>query len=903
MMHRPRVPIGERCYRALLLLYPRAFRARFGAELLDFARARRAESRFRGTTGALRLAGFLLADLVGTAPAARWSAVRESRHARAEHRALRKRTHPRPKSIGERMNSLLQDFRFAVRSLGRRPGFTLVAALTLALGIGANSAIFSVVYAVLIRPLPYPEADRLVAVWGTAGSRGQQSIAYPDYFEWREQNRTLDDIGVYRAQSVNLTGVETPQRLIGTFASASFLRVLDATAERGRLFSDRETEIATKEPVAVVSHEAWQTHFGADPALVGKSISLNGTVFVVIGITPPGFTVPVFGIPDVYLPMPYYPNAGGLDRGSRSIWAIGRLKPGVARAAAQTDLAAIAHRQAELYPETNAGAGAEVQSLKEFVVGPTRAALYIVFAAVGVVLLIACANVANLQLARGTTRQRELSVRAALGAGRGRIVRQLLTESIALSLIGGAAGLALALGGTKWLATAGANILPPGFDIRMNPAVVLFALGLSLASGILFGIAPAWRASRAQLHDMLRTRSGAASGRGRTRNALVVAQLALSLTLLTCAGLLMRSLMKLQHVDTGFDATNLMTMQLRLPPTKYDTPEKIWAIFQQMIAEIRAVPGVESAALVRAFPLTGNGETMPLTVDGQPPAPAGQAPSVQLNTVTSAYFATMRIPRLAGRDISDVDRADSPPVVIVNTELAQRTWPGQSALGKRIQFGGDPRWWTVVGVVGAAKQFALNETPLLQAYIAHAQRPQIFTAIAVRTTDDPLHLANAVRDAIWRADRDQPVWGVRTMSQLLDSAVGSPRMIVDLMAGFAVVALLLAAIGIYGVLSYTMAQRTHEMGIRMALGAEGQRVVWMIVREGMALVGVAVALGTVASLGAARLLRAQLFGVGTSDPLTFIVVAALLSAVALAACYLPARRASRVDPTEAMRTE
>jgi putative ABC transport system permease protein len=799
------------------------------------------------------------------------------------------------------MDTLLQDLRFARRSLAHRPAFAFVAILTLALGIGGTTAIFSVVNAVLIRPLPYAEPAQLVTIWGTAGAQGQQGVVYADYLDWREQNHSFADIGVYRSQSVNLTGGDTPQRLIGSFVSASFLRVIGATAARGRLLLDRETEVGTREAVAVVSHEAWQSRFGGDSALLGRTILLNGQAFQVVGITPPKLPFP-FGVPDVMVPIPYYPNANGLARGNRGVWAVGRLKPGVTLQNAERDLKAVAKRQAELYPATNATSGVELQQLREQLIGPAREPIVLVFAAVGVVLLIACANVANLQLARGASRFRELSVRAALGASRVRIARQLLTESVVLSLAGGAAGLGLAVAGTRWLASASANLLPPDVDIHVSREVLWFVLALSVASGIAFGIAPAWKASRAELHGMLRTRS-AGSGHAATRNALAVAQLALSLALLASAGLLTRSLIALQRVNTGFETRNVMTMQFRLPPAKYDTPAKIWAMFEQTVREIRMVPGVESAALVRAFPLTGNGEsTSIIAADGERPLP-GQAPSAQVNTVTPGYFATMRIPIVGGRDIEDADRADAPRAIVVNAEYAARTWPGQSAIGKRVILGFDSTQWTVVGVAGNAKHFTLSERPLLQAYVPHAQRPQIFTTVAVRTAGDPLQLVKLIREAIWRVDHDQPVWGVRTVEQLLEGAVGSPRFIVGLTAGFAIVALLLAAVGIYGVLSYTMARRTHEMGIRMALGAERVQVVRMVVGEGMRLVAVAIAVGLAGSFAATRLLRTQLFGVGPNDPLTLAAVTLLLAGVALVACYVPARRASRVNPTEAMRTE
>jgi predicted permease len=895
-----RASLLDRSYRLGMLIYPPSFRSRFGGEMIDFARERIGVARLRGRSAVTREVFVLTTDLVRTA-AAQWLLL--ARHGAPEGRQTETPVDLPSAYPRENMDILLQDLRFAARGLLRRPAFTVVAALTLALGIGANTAIFSVVNALLIRPLPYPNADRMVMIYGTQGTQGQQGIVYADYVEWRAQNRSFDDMGVFRGQSVNLTGRDTPDRLFGMFVSASFMRLIGAGAEQGRVFTDAETEVATKAPVAILSHETWQTRFGSDPSILGKTVVLNGQPHTVVGVAQPRIQTP-FGTPDAYLPIGYYPNASGLQRGNRGVSALGTLKPGVTVANAMRDLQMLAKQQEDAFPTTNKGFGVELLALKDQIVGPTRTPIFIVFAAVGMVLLIACANVANLQLARGAARHRELSVRAALGAGRGRIAQQLLTESVMLSLIGGVAGLALAVLGTKWLAKVLMNTLPIDPGIRVDGAALAFAFLVSVLSGILFGMVPAWKASRTDVQGMLRSRTGAgAHGHARTRNTLVVVQLALSLALLSCAGLLTRSLIELQRVHVGFDTRNLMTMQFRLPPGKYDTPDKIWTMFERAVAEIRAVPGVESAALVRAFPLTGNGESYPVTIEGRPAVNPGDAPSVQVNTITPQYFATMRIPRPLGRDIEPSDTKDALPVVVVNTDFATQTWPNESALGKRIQLAGDPRWWTIVGVVGDTKQFALNEHQLLQAYIPHAQRPQIFTTVALRGKGDPLLLTRSVREAIWRVDRDQPVWGVRSMDQLLDSAVGSPTLIVRLTVGFAIVALLLGAIGIYGMLSYTMSQRSHEVGIRIALGAESRQVVRMVLGEGMRIVGLGVAIGLIGSFGATRLLRSQLFGVGPTDVLTFSVVTAILALVAMLACFLPARRASRVDPMIALRSD
>ena len=877
----------ERVYAAALRFLPDSFRERFADEMLDFAARRIDQARRRGPLAALRERVRLGVDLAATV----------GREWVAEWKQPDTDLPPR-----DNMDIFLQDLRFGIRGLLRRPGFTIVAAVTIALGIGANTAIFSVVNAVLIRPIPFPDPDRLALIWGTQGKTGQQGVVYTDYLDWRARSHSFAEIGVFRGQSITLTGGESPERLIGDFVSSSFLRVLDLKMSQGRPFTDAETEVATKQPVAIVTYEAWQNRFGGDRAMIGKAITLNGTTFTVVGITTPHPQIPL-GAPDVMMPIGYYPNAHGLDRGVRGVLVVARLKPNVSLDAAQRDLSSIMTQLEREYPATNASTGAEIISLREYLVGRVRESLLIILAAVAVVLLIACANVANLQLARGATRARELSVRAALGAGRRRLAQQLLTESVLLSLLGGVLGIALALALRKGLATLIAPQLPVEEpDIRLDLPVLLFALGISMVTGLLFGLAPAWKASRTDITEMLRSRIGGGLRQGFTRSTLVVVQLALSLVLLATAGLLTRSLQALQSVDPGFDGRNLLTAQFRLPTSRYNSPEKIWEMFERTTTELRSIPGVEAAALVRASPLSQNGESYPVTLEGQAPVKVGDAPMMQINSVTPGYFAAMRIPVLSGRDVGPSDRGDAPHVIVVNKSFAERTWPGQSAIGKRIQFG-DEGWWTIVGVVGDTKHFTLNEHQLLQGYVAHAQRPQIFTSIVVRTKGNPTDFARAVREAVWRVDRDQPIWRFRSMEQDLSGVVQSKKTMMFLTGLFAIVALVVAVVGVYGVLSYTVAQRTQEVGIRIALGADAGRVRRMVIGDGLRLVAVAVVVGLALSLGASRLLRNQLFGIAATDTLTFVAVTAVLGGVALLACYIPARRASRVDPLTALRMD
>jgi putative ABC transport system permease protein len=892
---------AERAFRVLLRLYPRAFRERFMEEMVEFFRARRAEQRHRfGARGSARLWLHLIADIALNAPlqhlrALRDTSVHDLPWASPEYPP---ETHP--------MDTLRQDIRFALRTLARHPAFAVVAGLTLALGIGATTAIFSVVDAVLLRPLPWPDNDRLVIVYGARGEQRTGGVAYLDYRDWREQSKSFEELGVIRGQSVNLTGGESPDRLFGSFATANIFRLLGASAIQGRLFTDAETEIATKEPVAVLNETVWRTRFGSRPDMLGRTMVLNGQPFTVVGILRPGFNAPL-GTPDVWLPLGYYPNKGDLElRGRGGVLVFGKLKPTVSVTRAQSDLDAISKRLAALYPATNAGASANVQPLKDQIVGPARTPLLIVLASVATVLLIACANVANLQIARATARRRELSVRAALGAGRKRLMRQLLTESLVLSLAGGVAGIGIAYVGVRWLAGVVPDLLPFFGEIALSRGVLAFAALVTLATGILFGVAPAWQASRAQLQETLTLRGDASAGsKLGARSALVVGQIALCVVLLVSAGLLTRSLMALARVKPGFDPEHVLTMQFRLPPTKYDSEAKIADMFTRTIAEIRSVPGVQGAALARATPLNGNGETFPYEVVEGATAEPEKLPSAHRNIVSSDYFETMGIPRLTGRDFTADDRAGSAPVAIVNEQLARKIAPQGSPIGRRVRLldGDAPVWATIVGVVGNAKHFQLNEATLDQVYVPYAQKPLIFTEVVVRAAGDPMGVANAVKSAIWRVDRDQPVWRIRPVSQSIEGALGAREFTMRLLASFAILAVLLATIGVYGVMSYAVARRTQEMGIRMALGARSGQVVGMVLRQGMRTIAIAIVIGLVASFGATRLLETQLFGVARTDPLTFAAVPLALALVALAACYLPARRASRVDPVVALRAD
>jgi putative ABC transport system permease protein len=809
-----------------------------------------------------------------------------------------------------KLAELRQDFRYALRQLAKSPAFALIAGLTLTLAIGANTAIFSVVSAVLLRPLPYPEPDRLVVLWGTRTMREQLLASVPDVLEWRARNHTFDDIGIVRSQSVNLTGGDAPDRLIGSFVSAGTLEILGARAVQGRLFSPAETAIGSGQPVAVLSAAAWKSRFGGDPGIVGRTLTLNGRPHVVIGVTTVDYHDP-FGPPEVWLPITSAPNPKWLTRDDQTVWAVGRMKPGVPLHAAQRDLSGVAAQLAAAYPATNAGIDVKVISLKDSLVDNVRPMLVILLAFVGVVLLIACANVANLQLARASTRQREMQVRVALGAGRPRLARQLLTESLVLAAAGGAAGVLLA----RWATAALVAALPGGLPdfattggiggIGMDPRVLLFSLLITVVCGLLSGAAPALRTLRGSLHDALRDRTadGAASGKLDPRSTFVAAELALCIVLLIGAGLLTRSLIELGKVKPGFDPKDVLTGEFRLPAVKYTSPERIVQFMQQAIGAVRGVPGVRSAALVTSVPLSGNWGRAGYVPDGQA-FTAATAPETQVNGVSDGFFSTLGISLLAGRDFDGGDRAGTLPVVIVNEELAKRAWPGLSPLGRRLKILGPPDVQvTVVGVVGTIKQFTLAEPAAAQLYRPIAQDPGIFSSVVARTEGDPQSFMKPVRAAIWSVDPDQPVWKLRSLEFLVARDVAAPRFTMALTAAFALLALVLAVVGVYGVMAYSVAQRTREVGVRMALGAEPGQVVRLVTGRGLRIVGWATVLGLAASVAAVRLLRSRLYGISPTDPLTFVLVPAILAAVAAVACYLPARRAARVDPVIALRAE
>jgi predicted permease len=803
------------------------------------------------------------------------------------------------------MDTLLKDIRYGVRGLLRRPGFTAIVVITLALGIGANTAIFSVVNAVLLRHLPFADAQQLVMVFTKDSKTPRTWVAYPDLQDWQKQSQLFSDLAGVVPQSVNLTGSEEPTRVIGSFVTGNFFRVLKVDAAQGHTFSSEQDQIGAAR-VVVVSHNTWRDRFGSDATLIGKTLTLNGQPFTVVGILPEGFHFP-YGDSDVWMPLQYYPNFTQ-DRSKTASGVIGRLKPNITLNQAQAEMTTIASRLAQQYPQTNADRGVLLMRFQDVVVEGFGPLLLVLLGAVGFVLLIGCANVANLLLARAAGRQKEFALRAALGASRLQLVRQLLTETVLLALTGGILGLLAGVWGTHLLVANSPSQLPSGVSPTLDFTVLGFTLAISLLTGIIFGLAPALRFSRPDVHEALKEGGRSSAGPSRVRGLFVVTQVALSLVLLIGSGLMIKSFLKLLNVAPGFNSENLLTMEYRVPRTKYPDGAQQWNFHQQVTDRVRALPGVESASVILALPYSGNGGSISFVPLNHPEPPKGQEPQAERNIADPYYFSTMKIPLLSGRVFAEQDRAGAPPVAIINQTMRERYWPNEDPLGRQVRLFGDSivkdnLAVTVVGVVGDVKHYGLDDQSTAQIYVPYAQNPFIFATLVVRTTAEPMSMSATVRKAVWSVDKDQPVWKVRTLQSLIDISIGPRRFMMWLLAGLSALALLLASVGLYGVMSYTVTQRTHEIGIRVALGAQATDVLKLIVRSGMTLVLAGIVIGLVGAFGLTRLMSALLFGVTPTDVATFAGVSVALIVVALLACYLPARRAMKVDPLVALRYE
>lgn len=812
------------------------------------------------------------------------------------------------------MTNLLADVRYAVRLLAKTPGFTAIAVLTLGLGIGANTAIFSVIDAVLLRPLPYPEPTRLVAVWeaGLTGAGGTaDSVAPPNFLDWREQSTVFDGLAALTTRSVNLSGRGDPERLDGLRVTAEFFDVLGVSPMLGRTFEtgeDREGD----PPVVVLSHGLWMRRYGADPALVGDTVTLDGTPHTVLGVMPRGFFFRDRTV-EAWLPMAFT-ERDRTQRGAHFITVIGRLARTSTLAGARAEMTTIAARLEAAYPRFNTGLGATVMPLHESVVGGLRPTLLILLGAVGFVLLIACTNLANMLLARATLRERELAVRRALGAGRRRVVRQLLVESTALALLGGAAGVLLAVWGLDALLALSPDDIARLDDTVIDGRVLLFTAVVSLGTGVLFGLLPALQLSS---HDV--TRGLREGGRGavgtsgsRLRTALTAVEVALAVILLVGAALMINSFMRLQRVDPGFDPESVLTLRVDLAGERYAGGAQRLAFYRDMLERVEALPGVRRSGMVTMLPLGGNGITLGITIEGAPVASDEQSPRdmkfSSFRVVTPGYFESMGIPIVRGRDVSERDTDAGPGVAVISEAMARTYWPGDDPLGRRFKLGRSPDtpWKEVVGVVGDVRQSELRDEPAPAMYVPASQSHPTFAAPRMLTIDvagDPMAIAPAVRQVIQAIDPNQPVSRVRRLSAIVSESVSQPRFYAALLGAFGIVALLLAALGVYGVIAYSVGQRAHEIGLRLALGAERRDILRMVLGQGIGVTTVGLLLGLAGAALLARLLSSLLFGVTVTDPVSFLTASAVLAAVALVACYVPARRAMQLDPMVTLRTE
>ena len=818
------------------------------------------------------------------------------------------------------MGTMWQDIKYGWRMLRRSPGFSVVAIITLAIGIGANAAMFSVINTVLLRPLPFPDAQRIVLLWETDPNRNvTRGVPSPaEFLDWRDQNHSFEELAAWRTWFYNLTGTNEPEQVFGVNASTNLFRLFGVTPILGRDFTPEE-ETPGHDQVAIITYGLWQRRFGGEPGIVGRSILLDEKPFVVVGVLPRGFSL--FGTSrqfDVWMPMAF--DRARLHRENHSVYVFGRLRKGVELGQAQAEMETILARLKLQYPGVDQQNGIRVVPLREDLARNLKPGLILLLGAVFLVLLIACVNVANLVLARAATREREITLRATLGAGRRRIMRQLLTESALLALIGGVFGVLLAYGGLHLLRLAlpsegGYGEIPHSEWLGIDGAVLAFTLCASIITGMLFGLAPAVQISRSELYESLKEGSRGSIGGRRsqfTRSALVVSEIAFSLLLLVGSGLLIRSFYLLLSEDLGFDPDRVLTAQIWLPESHYASGPPVMNFYQQAIDRVGALPGVKSASAVNFLPLSGWGDFCNFDIAGRPIAPADKPDTAHYSVGDWRYLHTMGLKLKSGRDFTAADGPDAEGVVLLNEALARRYWPDENPIGKQIRLKFSPTktpwqpvardsWLTVVGVVGDIREWEWGEEKVGQLYLPYAQNPSRIMRLVIRTTGDPSALAPAVRQAVVSVDPSQPVTEIRTMDQFLSQAVAQRRLNMLLLAVFAAIATILAAIGIYGVMAFGVTQRFHEIGVRMALGAEPSDVLKMVVADGMKLALVGLLIGIVGASLLTRFIASQLYGIKTTDPFTYVGVALGLATVAAAACYFPARRATKVDPISALR--
>lgn len=811
------------------------------------------------------------------------------------------------------MQSFIQDLRYSFRLLVRDPGFALVAVLALALGMGANTAIFSVVNEVLLRDLPYRDADRLVMVWESNSPRSLDTnvISPANFLDWQEQNSVFESMAGFADRRFNLTGVDDPEELPAQMVTVNLFPMLGAGAAVGRVFTEDDAK-SDGPPVVILSNGLWQRRFGGQSGIVGQTISLSGNKYTVVGVMPADFRFYVkeasFGrrVAEMWVPVRFQPN--DRVRRGRYMASIAKLKPGVSLPQAQAEMSTIAGRLENQYPDFNTGWGVTLVPLAQQMTGEIKPSLLVLFGAVALVLLIACANVANIVLARSSVREREMAIRAALGANRRRLVKQLLTESVILATLGGALGLLIANWGVDLLIALAPDGLLQVHSVNLDYRILGFTFGLALFTGLAFGIVPALATSSLDLHDALKEGSRSSSsgiGGRRIRGALVIAEIALALIVLVGAGLLIRSLGRLQSVDPGFETKNVLTVRLILPGSKYREDHQILSFYRDLMNRVKGLPGVQSVAANAFPPFAGPGSATSFIVDGKPKPPPGQEPVADVRVVDAGYFQAMSIPLISGRTFNEAESTEARHVVIVNQTLARQYFPGQDPLGQRltINMKQENVPSEIIGVVGDVKHSGLDVEARPMTYWPHPELAFSSMTLLIRGTSDPLSMAAAVQREVKALDKDLPISEVRTMEQLLASATARARFVAVLLAIFAGMAMALAAVGIYGVMSHSVAQRSREIGIRMALGAERSDVIRMVVRQGLVLAGAGIVIGIAGATAITRLMSGLLFGVTATDPLTFVTIALLLAAVAFLACLIPARKATKVDPLIAIRCE
>ena len=815
------------------------------------------------------------------------------------------------------MNTIFRDLRYSARMLIKSPGFTAVAVISIALGIGANTAVFSVINAVLLKSLPYKDPSSLVLVWGDFGSstnlKGRNQVSATDVADFRQQATVFEDVAAFTGWNPILSGDGTAgpaERTPGLQVGDGFFKVMKGEPILGRVFT-AEDQKDGQDLIIVLGHALWRNRFNSDPGIVGKTIQLNSRPYIIVGVMGADFQP----LPSTLVaPEKFYrPVAEPYDesqRDARHLRAIARLKPGITRDQAQAELAVIAQRLEQEHPVTNKGRGANVVSITDDTIGGIRRTLLIVFGAVFFVLLVACANVANLLLARSSARHKEITIRAAIGAGRWQLIRQLLTESLLLAICGGTLGLLLATWGTAVIEKMGATVNPMFSDIHIDFRTLVFTFGLSIITALAFGLAPALQISKPDLTESLKEGgrgAGAFASRNRLRSGLVISEIAITLILLVCAGLLMRTVVRITNVEKGFNSENILTMNIGLPAAKYRKPENYISFYQEVTNRIAAIPGVKAVGTTSVMPLSSNFDGRGLAVEDHP-RPRGEEFTVDLYVATPGYLRAMEIPLLKGRGITETDANDSEKVALINNTMARDLWPNQDPIGRRIRFaGGDDSttqpWRTIVGVVNDVSQYALDQKAPMQIYLPHTQFPTSFNTLVVKTSGDPLSVVGAVRNEIIAVDKDQAVSQVTTLQNLLTESIRVRSFVMLLLTVFAVIALVLATFGIYGVMSFVVTQRTQEIGIRMALGAQAGDVLKMIVGNGMILAVIGISAGLAAAFALTRLMEKLLFGVSATDAVTFASVAAVLFGVVLLACYVPARRATKIDPLVALRYE